>query len=276
MGKVWFITGSNRGLGRAFAEEALSRGDQVVAGARHVDGNDLFYDDESVLGVKLDVTRQGQIDAAVFAAIERFGRIDVLVNNAGYGMTGAFEEASDSELRALFDTDYFGLVNVTKAVLPHMRAQGSGMILNVASQAGLMGFTGSSAYCSAKFAVVGLTQALVPELEPFGIKACVICPGSFRTDFRDPSSMHRPTEKLDAYEGTPVHAAARFLAENNHKQAGDPAKAAKLMADVVASGKLPKRLVIGGLACEQVREDLQAQITEIATYEAASSQTDFE
>lgn len=276
MSKVWFITGSNRGLGRAFAEEVLSRGNAVVAGARKVDVTDTFYDNERVLGVELDVIEQEQIAVAVAAAIERFGRIDVLVNNAGFGMSGAFEEATDAELRELFDTDYFGLVNVTKAVLPEMRAQGSGMILNVSSQGGLMGFTGSSAYCSAKFAVVGLTMALIPELAPFGIQASVVCPGSFRTDFRDASSMRHPAASLAVYDGGPVHAAAQFLKENNHKQAGDPAKAAKFVADVVESGKLPKRLVIGELACEQVRDDLQAQLAEIATYEAASSQTDFD
>lgn len=276
MGKVWFITGSNRGLGRAFAKEASARGDQVVAAARKVDGDDPFYRNGNVLGVELDVTRQSQIDAAVAAAIERFGRIDVLVNNAGFGMSGAFEEASDAELRALFDTDYFGVVNVTKAVLPHMRAQKGGMILSVSSQGGLMGFTGSSAYCSAKFAVVGLTMALVPELAPFGIQVSVICPGAFRTDFRDASSMRHPTASMEAYEGTPVRASAKYLAENNHKQAGDPAKAAKFVADVVDSGTLPKRLLIGGLCCEQVRDDLNAQLAEISSYEVASSQTDFD
>lgn len=276
MSRVWFITGSNRGLGRAFAREALSRGDAVVAGTRSVDASDAFYDNEDVLAVTLDVTKQEQIDAAVARAVERFGRIDVLVNNAGFGMSGAFEEASDAELRNLFDTDYFGLVNVTKVVLPQMRSQGSGMILNVASQGGLMGFTGSSAYCSAKFAVVGLTMALIPELEPFGIQASVICPGSFRTDFRDPSSMHHPAASLDAYDGSPVHAARDFYAAHMHDQAGDPAKAARFVADVVDSGTLPKRLLVGALCCEQVRDDLAAQIEEIGSYEAASSQTDFD
>lgn len=276
MSKVWFITGSNRGLGRAFAREALSRGDQVVAGTRTVDAGDAFYRDDSVLGVELDVTRQDQIDAAVAQAIERFGRIDVLVNNAGFGMSGAFEEATDAELRNLFDTDYFGLVNVTKAVLPQMRAQKSGMILNVSSQGGLMGFTGSSAYNSAKFAVVGLTMALIPELAPFGIQASVICPGAFRTDFRDTSSMRHPAASLDAYEGSPVHEAAKFLAENNHKQSGDPARAARFVADVVDTGKLPHRLLIGELCCRQVVADLAVQIEEIGSYAAASSQTDFE
>lgn len=275
MSKVWFITGSNRGFGRAFAKEALARGNKVIAAARKVDANDPFYNDPNVLGVELDVTNQAQIDAAIATAIERFGRIDVLVNNAGFGMSGAFEEATDAELRNLFDTDYFGLVNVTKAVLPHMRAQREGMILNVSSQGGLMGFTGSSAYNSAKFAVVGLTMALIPELTPFGIQVSVVCPGSFRTDFRDPSSMHHPAASLDAYDNSPARAGQRYLAENNHKQAGDPAKAAKFVADVVESGKLPKRLLIGKLCCEQVIDDLNTQIEEIGTYQAASSQTDF-
>lgn len=275
MDKVWFITGSNRGLGRAFAQEALARGGKVVAAARHVDPRDPLYESADVLPVELDVTRQDQIDAAVAAAVQTYGRIDVLVNNAGFGMSGAMEEATDAELRTLFDTDFFGLVDVTKAVVPHMRARHSGMILNVASQGGLMAFAGNSAYASAKFAVVGLTMALVPELAPFGVQACAVCPGAFRTDFRDASSMHHPARSIAVYDDTPVHRAVRFLAENNHKQAGNPAKAARFVADVVDSGRLPKRLLIGKACCEQVRQDLEDQLAEIGTYETASSQTDY-
>ncbi len=275
MSKVWMITGSNRGLGRAFAREAASRGENVVACARHVDPANSFYDQPNVLGVALDVTNVDQIKAAVVTALEHFGRIDVLVNNAGFGMSGAFEEATNQELRNLFDTDYFGLVNVTKAVLPTMRAQHSGMILNISSQGGLMSASGSSAYNSAKFAVVGLSCSLAAELQQFGIQVSAVCPGSFRTDFRDPSSMHHPAANLDAYNDSSAHAAAHFLAENNHMQQGDPVRAAKFVADVVESGKLPKRLLIGKTCCAQVLDDLADQIKEIVSYQDASSQTDF-
>lgn len=276
MSNIWFVTGSNRGFGRSFVQEALRRGHDVVAAARKIDPADPIYQDEHVMGVELDVTNKQQVKDAVDDAIKRFGAIDVLINNAGFGMSGAFEETTDDELRSLIETDYFGVVNMTKAVLPFMRKKRSGMILNISSQGGLMSFTGSSAYCSAKFAVVGLSLALSAELAPFGIQVSAVCPGSFRTDFRDASSMRHPANSMAAYDGTPVRASAQFLADNVHTQAGDPDKAAAFVADVIATGKLPQRLLIGKLCCEQVLADLSTQAGEIATYQEKSSQTDFD
>lgn len=274
MKRVWMITGANRGFGRAFAEEAIRQGDRVIAGMRRME-EDPFYQQENVLPVLLDVTKKEQIKQAVDEGIKSFGRIDILINNAGFGMSGAFEETSEEELRRLMETDYFGVVNVTKAVIPYMREQKSGKILNVSSQGGLMGFAGSSAYCSAKFAVVGLSEVLRTELAPFGIKVAVICPGSFKTDFRDSSSMQQPQQSLSAYDGMAAHDAAKFLQENNHKQSGDPVKAAKFLFGIVLRQELPARILIGAACCEQVKQDLKNQIHEIENYEAASSQTDF-
>lgn len=275
MGKVYLITGSNRGLGRAFAQAAVKNGDFVIAGTRKIDENDSFYKNKNVLAVKMDVTNTDEVNAAVQKGIEKFGRIDVLINNAGYGISGAFEEVSDTELRNLFETDYFGVVNVTRAVLPQMRKQRSGKILSVASQAGVMGFLGSSAYCSAKFAVVGLTQALRAELEPFGIQVSVICPGAFRTDFRDKSSMVFSDRKIADYENSNVHKTTQFLKDNNHKQEGDPAKAAEFIIKMISGDVLPKRILIGKNCCVQVKDDLKSQIAEIESYEKDSSKTDF-
>ena len=198
MNRVWMITGAGRGLGRAFAEEAVKNGDMVIATVRKVNDADPLMKNENVLPVIMD----------------------------GFGMSGAFEEVSDEELRTLMETNFFGVTNVTRAVLPTMRKQGGGMILTVSSQAGAMGFLGSSAYCSSKYAVVGLSEALSMELAPFGIQVASILPGSFRTDFRDSSSMKHAKISLAAYEGAAVHAARDFLEANNHKQEGDPAKAA--------------------------------------------------
>ena len=276
MSRVWMITGAGRGLGRAFAEEALRNGDLVIATVRKVNPDDELFKNENVLTVIMDVTKTEEVRAAVDSGLQKFGRIDVLINNAGFGMSGAFEEISDEELRYLMDTNYFGVANVTREVLPAMRKQGGGMILNVSSQAGVMGFLGSSAYCSSKYAVVGLSEALGMELEPFGIQVASILPGSFRTDFRDDSSMKHAQKSLEAYEGSQVHAARDFLAANNHKQEGDPEKAAKFLYRIVDGGKLPKRILIGKKCCEAVRDYLKDRIAEIDSYIEESSQTDFE
>ena len=274
--KVWMITGAGRGLGRAFAEEAAEHGDSVIAAIRKINDADPLMKNENVLPVIMDVTKKEEIASAVDAGIKKFGRIDVLINNAGFGMSGAFEEVSDEELRILMETNFFGVTNVTRAVLPTMRKQGSGMIMTVSSQAGAMGFLGSSAYCSSKYAVVGLSEALCLELAPFGIQVASILPGSFRTDFRDSSSMRHAKTSLAAYEGSAVHVARDFLAANNHKQEGDPAKAASFLYSIVESGKLPKRILIGKKCCADVKEYLEERISEIDSYLAESSRTDFD
>ena len=161
MNRVWMITGAGRGLGHAFAEEAVKNGDKVIATIRKINDTDPLMKNENVLPVIMDVTKKEEVAAAVDAGIRKFGRIDVLINNAGFGMSGAFEEVSDEELRTLMETNFFGVTNVTRAVLPTMRKQGGGMILTVSSQAGAMGFLGSSAYCSSKYAVVGLKLRLL-------------------------------------------------------------------------------------------------------------------
>lgn len=276
MGSVWLITGSNRGLGRAFAQAAVRHGDKVIAGTRRINLDDPFYQNENVLPVKMDVTNPEEVAAAVQSGVDKFGRIDVLINNAGCGISGAFEEVSDENLRKLFETDYFGVVNVTREVLPIMRKQRSGKILSVASQAGVMGFLGSSAYCSAKFAVVGLTQALRAELEPFGIQVSVICSGAFRTDFRDGSSMIFADKEIADYKDSNVHKTTQFLKDNNHKQTGDPEKAAEFIYDMVSKDAFPARIMIGNDCCGAVRSDLEQQIAEIDSYMDASCATAFE
>ena len=276
MDRVWMITGAGRGLGHAFTEEAIKNGDMVIATVRKVDDADPLMKNDNVFPVIMDVTKKEDVAAAVAAGIKKFGRIDVLINNAGFGMSGAFEEVSDEELRTLMETNFFGVTNVTRAVLPTMRKQGGGMILTVSSQAGAMGFLGSSAYCSSKYAVVGLSEALSMELAPFGIQVASILPGSFRTDFRDSSSMKHAKASLEAYEGSSVHAARDFLAANNHKQEGDPAKAAAFLYSIIESGKLPKRILIGKKCCEDVKAYLEERISEIDSYLGKSSQTDFD
>ncbi|MCH3950881.1 MAG: SDR family oxidoreductase [Acidaminococcus sp.] len=275
MSEVWFITGAGRGFGRAFAEEAVKRGHLVIAGLRHIPEDDAFFKNKDVLPVRMDVTKPEEVKAAVQEGIKFFGRIDVLVNNAGFGMTGAFEETSDEDLRKLFETDYFGVVNVTREVLPIMRKQQSGKIFNVSSQGGVMGFAGSSAYCAAKFAVVGLSEVLRQELAPFHIDVAAVCPGSFRTDFRKANSMHDVSLKIDAYNDTAVRKAGDFLHVNRSNQSGDPKKAAVFLCDMAAKDTLPSRIYIGERCCREVKDMLYGQIKDIESYEEASSKTDF-
>lgn len=276
MSKVWMITGAGRGLGRAFAEQALRSGDCVIATVRKPDEHDPLFRHENILPVCMDVTDRDAVAQALEQGVQRFGRVDVLVNNAGFGMSGAFEEVSDEELRVLFETDYFGVVNVTRAVLPLMRKQGGGMILNVSSQAGAMGMVGSSAYCSAKFAVVGLSESLRAELAPFHIQVASVLPGAFRTDFRDKSSMHLPQNKMDEYQHSDVGQKRDFLLAHNHTQEGDPARAAQFLYDLVAGGTLPTRILIGEKCCAQVKQHYETLLDEIASYEAAASRTAYE
>ena len=245
MSRVWMITGASRGLGRAFAEEAIKNGDQVIATVRTLNSDDEFMKNENILVAIMDVTNKDEVKAAVNAGIRKFGRIDVVINNAGFGASGAFEEISDEELRNLMETNYFGVTNVMREVIPVMRRQKSSMILTVSSQAGAMGHTGSTAYCSSKYAVLGLSEALRIELEPFGIQVASILPGAFRTDFRDNSSMKYAKNPMREYEGSAAHATRKFLADNNHKQEGDPAKAAAFLYDIVDSVKLPMRILRG-------------------------------
>ena len=190
MAKTWFITGASRGLGALIAEQALGRGDNVVATARDpARVVSRLGDSPNLLAVALDVTNEAQARAAADAAVARFGRIDILLNNAGFGLLGAVEEATAPEIERVYATNVFGLLAVTRAVLPHMRRQRSGHVLNISSIGGYAASAGWGVYCSTKFAVEGITEALALELKPLGVHATVIEPGFFRTDFLDAQSL---------------------------------------------------------------------------------------
>ena len=274
--KVWMITGAGRGLGRAFVKEAVEHGDSVIAAVRKIPQEDPLFQNENVLSVIMDVTRPDEIKAAVEKGIERFGQIDYLINNAGFGMNSAFEEISDEELRTLFETDYFGVVNVCRAVIPIMRKQKRGRIFNISSQAGIMGFNGGSAYCAAKFAVVGLSEALNNELNQFGIEFCAVAPGAFRTDFRDASSMHFLKKPMPEYDGTPAHTMIDWLKENNHKQMGDPEKAAGFLYKTAEKQKLPQILTIGKDCSDASLKHYKKIIEDMESYYDDSCKTSFE
>ncbi|WP_329577481.1 oxidoreductase [Streptomyces sp. NBC_01361] len=243
---VWFVTGASRGFGREIVEEALRRGHQVVATARRPETlRDVFPDaGDSLLAAPLDVTDADQVHDAVAQAINRFGRIDVLVNNAGHGTLGAVEEVSDAEARSVFDVNVFGLLSVTRAVLPVLRRQGSGTVINISSSGGFVSHAGWGVYCATKFAVEALGEALRQEVAPLGVAVTTVEPGGFRTDFLDGSSLSTAKNVIDDYAGT-AGSARQWAEATNHAQQGDPAKAARVIVDLAGRADLPERLQLG-------------------------------
>jgi NAD(P)-dependent dehydrogenase (short-subunit alcohol dehydrogenase family) len=243
---IWFITGASRGFGLEITRQALARGDQVAATARHPEAiTDAIPDaGDALLALPLDVTRAGQAAAAVSATVARFGRIDSLVNDAGRGLLGAVEEVSDAEARAVFDVNVFGLLTVTRAVLPVMREQGAGKIINISSSGGFIGRAGWGVYCSTKFAVEGLSESMGHELAPLGIQVTAIEPGGFRTNFPDGSSLLTAEARIEDYTAT-TGATRQWANQTNYAQAGDPVKAAKVIVDLAGCESLPERIQLG-------------------------------
>jgi len=272
--KTWFITGTSSGLGQAFAEHALAQGHDVVATARRVEtlAGLVAKAPDRVLALKLDVTRPEDAKAAVKAAVARFGRIDVLVNNAGYGIVGAFEETPDDELRAQMETNFFGAMNVTRAALPTLRAQRSGGIVNISSLGGQLSFAGFSAYSASKFALEGASEALALEVAPFGIKVLIVEPGQFRTAFAGAGLRHMP--QLDAYRDV-VGGTREFAHEMDGTQAGDPAKAAAAVDAALASDKTPLRLQLGADAIDGVRDHAEGLLEDLKAWESIGRDTVF-
>lgn len=273
---VWFITGASRGFGLEIAREALSRGHDVVATARDAAAITAALPDagDHLLAVPLDVTDEAQAHAAAQAAVERFGRIDVLINNAGRGLLGAVEEASDAEVRAVYETNVFGLLTVTRAVTPVLRAQRSGTVVNISSVGGFVGSAGWGVYASTKFAVEALSEALHAELKPLGVHAMVVEPGYFRTDFLDSSSLHTQQHVIDDYADGPAGQMRIAAGERNHDQPGDPVKAANAIIDVVESEQPPLRLQLGRDTIAAVEAKIAHVQTELAQWRAVAESTD--
>ena len=273
--QTWFITGTSSGFGRAFVEHAIERGHNVVATARRLDDvRDLVaLAPERVLAVELDVVAPGAADAAVEAALARFGRLDVVVNNAGYGVVGALEETPDAELRELMDTNFFGAMAVARAVLPTLRAQRGGAIVNMSSLGGQLSFAGFSAYSASKFALEGASEALAQEAAPFGVKVLIVEPGQFRTNLAGAGMRHMPV--IDAYDAV-VGGTRRFAHDMHRTQVGDPRKAAAAIEQALAAERTPLRLQLGGDAIDAVRTHAQALLDDMQRWEAVGRGTDFD
>ena len=276
MTPVWFITGCSTGLGRALATAVLDRGWRAVVTARKPDqvADIVAGREDRALALPLDVTDSTQVDAAVEQALAHFGQIDVLVNNAGYGYLAAIEEGEDHEVRALFDTNVHGLVAVTKAVLPGMRARRSGHVVNVSSLGGLAAFGATGYYHATKFAVEGLSESLAAEVAPLGIDVTIVEPGAFRTNWSGPS-MRQSATVIDDYADTAGARRATTLATYG-RQPGDPALAAAAVITAVTADEPPLRLLLGAAAYQVATARLDTLRATFDAWREVTLSTDYQ
>lgn len=274
-GKHWFITGASTGFGRLLTEYLAGLGASVVATARNTDSIRELTTKYAgrVFVEQMDVTKPGQIEHAVANALATLGHIDVLVNNAGYGVNGSIEEVTEDEFRPMFETNVFGLVNVTKALLPQFRARRSGSIVNLSSIGGLIGSPGWGYYNATKFAVEGLSQALAGEMAPLGVHVTVVEPGPFRTDFLGRSGQEAALEIPDYRDS--AGKAREYFRTQAGKQPGDPQKAVEAIVAAVSAPQPPKHLVLGKIAIQRWKTQLGALGEEIAAWEDFGAATDF-
>lgn len=268
---VWFITGAGRGMGVDIAQAALAAGHAVVATGRNPDRVlEAIGAADDLLVVALDITDPASVRAAVEAAIERFGHIDVLVNNAGNFYAGFFEEISPENFRAQFETNLFGPVNVTRAVLPVMRAERSGLVVTFSSTAGIQGQEFTSAYAASKFAVEGWMESLSPEVAPFGIRTMLVEPGFFRTDLLENSSTTWPAPTIDDYAQRTKDTVEAWQAMNG-KQGGDPAKLARALVHLASGDDPPLRWVAGADAVATVEQKAAMLLAQVEAHRGLSS-----
>ena len=271
--RTWLVTGCSSGLGRALAEVLIERGELVFATARKPEEiAHLVLGKDNAHALKLDVTSADDVKS-VTAATAKAGGVDVLVNNAGYGYLTAFEEGNEAGYRAQFESNVFGLIAMTKAVLPAMRERGSGHILNVSSVGGLVGNPGSSYYAATKFAVVGLSDSLSKEVGPLGVKVTVVEPGPFRTDWAG-RSLQSSGNPIAAYAKT-VHERLKQVSEMSGKQVGDPRRAAEAIIAAVDSPEPPLNLVLGAPGLKMARAKLASMQAELDKWEGLTLSTDF-
>lgn len=272
---VWLITGCSTGLGHALARLVIDRGWRAVVTARDkARVEDLVRGaEERALALALDVTDKGQIDAVVAAAREKFGRIDVLVNNAGYGYQSTVEEGDEAEIRAQFDTNVFGLFAITRAVLPAMRAQRSGRIINITSVAGLIGFPGSGYYAASKHAIEGFSDALRAEVEPLGIGVTCVEPGPFRTDWAG-RSLRQTENRIADYADT-VGKRLKGTRDSSGTQAGDPVRAGEAMIAAAQSSHPPRHLVLGAFGFDAVTARMEQRLEEVRSQRELTLSADF-
>lgn len=271
--QVWLITGSSRGLGQQLAQAVLAAGHRLIATARQPQQLQPLVDryGEQVVTVALDVTDAAAAKRAVHIAVERFGRLDVLVNNAGYGNIAPVEEVDDADFRAQVDTNFYGVFNVTRAALPVLRQQGSGHIIQISTIGARLGMPGLSAYHTAKWAVEGFSESLAKEIAPFGVKVTMVEPGGFRTDWAGSSMSIAPIGTAYQPLFTPM---LEYLQQHNGHQPGDPAKAAQVILQLASMKEPPLRLLLGSDAVYLAQQVVTARMEEDAAFRSLSLSTD--
>lgn len=275
--KTWFVTGASKGLGLSLVKQLLSQGYQVAATSRNLDDlNKAVGKNPDFLPLSVDLKTEASVEKAVNATVDRFGKIDVVVNNAGYGLAGSLEELSDSESRDNFDVNVFGVLNVIRSVMPHLRKQRAGLIFNISSIAGFTGgFPGFGIYCATKFALEGLSESLAAEVKPFGVKVTLVEPGYFRTSFLTADSLRVPANEIADYKEVREIQSAHQN-DINGNQAGDPEKAVALIIKVAADQNPPMHLFLGQDAYNLAYAKIDAVKQDLQAWEAEATATAFE
>ncbi|MET0634482.1 MAG: SDR family oxidoreductase [Chitinophagaceae bacterium] len=273
--KVWFVTGASKGFGLALVKLLLSKGIRVAATSREEKelARQVGDPNENFLPLKVDISSDESVKEALRKTVDEFGRVDVVVNNAGYAIFGSVEELTDQEFRQSMDVNVFGTINTIRNVMPYLRKQGSGHIINIASVAGYRGFPSSSAYCSAKFALIGLSESLAEEVKPLGINVTVVAPGYFRTSFLDSGSVMITKNLISAYNTGSMEVAMQQM---NGRQPGDPQKLVKLLVDITSEANPPVHLVLGPDAFQLVEDTRKAEAIELETWKNLSFSTNIE
>lgn len=271
--KVWFVIGASKGFGRELVTYLLQNGYRVIATSRDIAKFQSLQNEENFLPLAMEVTNENSIANAVSKGIAHFGRIDVLVNNAGYGLLGTMEEFSDCEIRNVFDVNVFGVINVSKAILPLMRKQKSGVILNLSSISASVSVIATGIYSATKAVVLQLSEALAKETAEFGIKVIAVCPGGFRTDFLDGSSLMLPKNPLPEYNE--VRDIVKRFGELNKNQGGDPKKAAKIFVQLAEMPNPPTRFYMGSDAIRMIHNKINEVNNSVASHEELSKETDY-
>lgn len=273
--KVWFVTGASKGMGLTLVKRLLQTGHKVAATSRSTKNliDAVNFKSDTFLPLKVELANNDSVSAAINEVCQNFGRIDVVVNNAGYGIGGTMEELTDKEVRDSFDINVFGMVNVIRHVLPVMREQNSGHVINISSIAGIAPTPGWSVYGAAKHAVIGLTEVLAEEVKALGINVTLIAPGSFRTNFNNPDSLVLSENKIDAYSS--IRAAQERFAGLSGSQAGDPAKAAKVMMEIAEMDKPPLYLLLGSDAYTRAFNKLELLSRSYKQWEILTRSTDY-
>lgn len=272
--KVWLITGASKGMGLEVAKTALLNGDKVIATSRNLQEQieNIGDDVQNLLPLKVDITKEDEVKTAIEKGIAKFGGIDVVLNNAGYYLVGSIEEISDEEFRKTVDVNLFGMANVIRQVMPYLRSQQSGHIINISSNMGYIGYANTGSYNAAKFAVIGLSEALAQEVRPFGIKVTVVAPGMFRTNFMSDTTLAIAANKIADYH---LEAHVAMLRSFNGNQPGDPTKLAQVLYEISNLAQPPLHLPLGTDSYQSIVEQRKNETLELATWKHLSFSTDF-